>query len=153
MTEETKAEPASDPGPEGEDSTQAHASEPGSGNKPASGMDLDNQTRQWSMFIHFSVLAGWVIPLAGIVVPVLLWQIKKDELPGIVPHAHVVMNWIASSFVYSLICFVLTFIVIGVFGFILLGLATLVFSLYGGIKANEGELWEYPGTIIKLFNN
>lgn len=153
MTEDTKAESMSKPGPDSDGAGQAHAPEPKPEHEPGPGNDLERQTRQWSMFIHFSVLAGWVIPLAGIVVPVLLWQIKKDELPGIVPHAHVVMNWIASSFVYFLICFVLTFVVIGVFGFIVLGLATLIFSLYGGIKANEGELWEYPGTIIKLFNN
>lgn len=153
MTEDTKAESISNPGPESDGASQADAPESQPEHEPGPGNDLERRTRQWSMFIHFSVLAGWVIPLAGVVVPVLLWQIKKDELPGIVPHAHVVMNWIVTSFVYFLICFVLTFVVIGVFGFIALGLATLVFSLYGGIKANEGELWEYPGTIIKLFND
>lgn len=145
MTEELNKDPhqAPEPGSTPEAAATHEAPDP----------DLERQTRQWAMFIHFSVLAGWVIPLAGIVVPVLLWQIKKDELPGIVPHAHVVMNWIVSSLVYFVICFILTFVVIGILGFLVLGLATLVFSLYGGIKANEGELWEYPGTIIKLFNN
>jgi uncharacterized Tic20 family protein len=113
--------------------------------------ELERQTRQWAMFIHFSVLASWIVPLAGIIVPILLWQIKKDELPGIVPHAHVVMNWLVTSFVYGLICFLLTIIVIGIFGFIALAIVTLVFSILGGIKANEGELWEYPGTFIKVF--
>lgn len=32
-----------------------------------------------------------------------------------------------------------------------LGLATIIFAIIGGIKANEGELWEYPGTIIRIF--
>ena len=103
------------------------------------------------MFLHFSVLAGWLVPLAGLIVPVIIWQLKKDELPGIVPHAHVVMNWIVTSFVYALICFVLMFIVIGVFGIWALALATLAFSVIGGIKANDGEVWEYPATLIKIF--
>ena len=111
----------------------------------------DSATNQWAMFIHFSVLAGWIVPLAGLVVPVLLWQMKKDELPGIVPHAHVVMNWVISSLVYGFICFVLTFIVIGIFGFFLLALVTVIYAIVGGVKANNGELWEYPGTIIKVF--
>lgn len=115
------------------------------------GNGMDKETRQWAMFIHFSILAGWIIPLAGLIVPILLWQIKKDELPGIVPHAHVVLNWIVSSLVYGLICLVLTFVLIGIFGFLALGLATLIFAIMGGIKANDGELWEYPGTIIKIF--
>jgi len=114
--------------------------------------DKDRETRQWAMFIHFSMLAGWVIPLAGIVVPVLLWQLKKDELPGIVPHAHVVMNWIVSSLVYAAACFVLMFVFIGLLGFLALALATVLYAIIGGIKANEGELWPYPGTLIKVFN-
>jgi uncharacterized Tic20 family protein len=114
--------------------------------------DHERETRQWAMFIHFSILAGWVVPLAGIVVPVLLWQLKKDELPGIVPHAHVVLNWILSSLVYAAICFVLMFFIIGILGFVALALATVLFAILGGIKANEGELWEYPGTIIKFFD-
>ena len=66
-------------------------------------------------------------------------------------HAHVVLNWIVTSLVYALICFILTIVVIGIFGFIALGLATVIFAIVGGIKANNGELWEYPGTIIKVF--
>lgn len=113
--------------------------------------EQERQTRQWAMFIHFSVLAGWVVPLAGLVVPIILWQMKKDELPGIVPHAHVVLNWIISSLIYFVICFILMFIVIGIFGFLALALATVIFAIIGGIKANEGVLWPYPGTIVKAF--
>ncbi len=113
--------------------------------------DRERETRQWAMFIHFSILAGWLVPIGGLIVPIILWQMKKDELPGIVPHAHVVLNWIVTSIVYGLICLVLMLVVIGLLGFIVLGLATIVFAVIGGIKANEGEVWEYPGTIIKIF--
>jgi uncharacterized Tic20 family protein len=114
----------------------------------------DRQTRLWSMWIHFSVLAGWAVPLAGIVVPIALWQLKKDELPGIEPHAHIVINWIVNSLLYLLLCFVLFFTIIGIpiaiLGIWVLGLATVVFSIVGGIRANDGILWPYPGTFIKL---
>ena len=111
----------------------------------------DRETNQWAMFIHFSILAGWIVPIGGLIVPIILWQLKKDELPGTVAHAHVVLNWIVTSLVYALICFILTIVVIGIFGFIALGLATVIFAIVGGIKANNGEFWEYPGTIIKVF--
>ena len=96
-------------------------------------------------------MTGWIVPLAGLIVPVLLWQLKKDDLPGIVPHAHIVLNWIVTSLVYAAICFILTFVLVGLLGFMVLGLATVIFALIGGVKANNGELWEYPGTIIKIF--
>ena len=114
-------------------------------------LERDRETNQWAMFIHFSILAGWIVPIGGLIVPIVLWQIKKDELPGIVPHAHIVLNWIVTSLVYALICFILTFILIGILGFIALGIATIIFAVIGGIKANEGKVWEYPGTFIKVF--
>jgi len=111
----------------------------------------DRETNQWAMFIHFSILAGWVVPLAGLIVPILIWQMKKDELPGIVPHAHIVLNWIASSLVYAMICFILIFVLIGIPALIALGIVTIIFSVVGGLKANDGIIWEYPGTLVKIF--
>ena len=61
------------------------------------------------------------------------------------------MNWIISSLLYAMICLVLTLILVGIFGFWLLGLVTIIRSVIGGVKANDGEVWEYPGTIIKIF--
>ncbi len=122
-----------------------------SGDQQATTPNRDKETRQWAMFIHFSILAGWVIPIAGLIVPILLWQMKKDELPGIVPHAHVVLNWIVTSLVYGVICLILMLVLIGFLGFLALGLITVVYAVIGGLKANEGEVWEYPGTFIKIF--
>ncbi len=126
-------------------------SEFGSGSEENRFSGRDKETNQWAMFIHFSILCGWIVPIAGLIVPIIIWQLKKDEFPGIVPHAHIVLNWIVTSLVYAAICFILTFILIGVLGFVALGLATIVFAVIGGLKANAGEVWEYPGTLIKVF--
>ena len=137
------------PGPE-ENKTAQETLEVAS-DKKASADSRDRETNQWAMFIHFSILAGWVVPIGGLIVPIILWQMKKDELPGTVAHAYIVLNWIVTSMVYALICLVLTFIVIGIFGFIALAIVTIVYAVIGGLKANDGEVWEYPGTIIKVF--
>ena len=138
-----------EPGPEENRSEENPSVAPDS--VPAAVSSSDKETRQWAMFIHFSLLAGWVIPLAGLIVPILLWQMKKDELPGIVPHAHIVMNWMVTSLVYAMICLVLTLVLVGIFGFIALAIASIIFAIMGGLKANEGIVWEYPWTIVKIF--
>ena len=113
---------------------------------------MSKEARQWAMALHFSLLAGYVIPgIGAIIVPILIWQLKKDDFPEIVPHAHVVMNWLVNMVVFGVVCFILMFVIIGIFGFIALGIMNLVFSIMGGIKANDGELWEYPFTLIKVF--
>jgi uncharacterized Tic20 family protein len=132
-----------------EETPAAETVQGGSGSGAAGGRD--RETNQWAMFIHFSILAAWIVPIAGLIVPIILWQVKKDELPGIVPHAHIVLNWIVTSLVYAAICFVLLIVFIGVLGFVVLGILTVVYAVIGGLKANDGIIWEYPGTIIKVF--
>ncbi|MDJ0656295.1 MAG: DUF4870 domain-containing protein [Xanthomonadales bacterium] len=116
-------------------------------NTSAPATDSSREANQWAMFIHFSVLAGFIVPFAGLILPIVLWQLKKDEFPVIDDHGKVVVNWIISALIYSVVCFILTFVIIGIFGFMALGLATVLFAIIGGIKANNGELWEYPLTI------
>lgn len=59
--------------------------------------------KQWAMFLHFSILAGFVIPIAGLIVPIIIWQIKKTELPEIDAHGKVVANWIISAIIYGVV--------------------------------------------------
>jgi uncharacterized Tic20 family protein len=38
-------------------------------------------------------------------------------------------------------------VIVGILGVIAVGIMSVVFPIIGGIKANNGELWEYPLTI------
>lgn len=102
---------------------------------------------QWCAYIHFGQLAGYVVPFAGFILPIALWQMKKDESPMIDRHGKSVANWLISGMLYGLICGILTLVVIGVAGLMVLGFAGVAFAILGGLKANEGELWKYPLTI------
>ena len=104
----------------------------------------DKDANMWAMFVHFSLLVGFVIPYVGWVVPIILWQVKKNDMPSIDAHGKIVVNWIISALIYSVVCFILTFLIIGIFGFIALAIMTFVFAIIGGIKANNGEVWPYP---------
>ena len=102
---------------------------------------------QWCMFLHFAQFAGYIIPLAGFVAPIILWQMKKDESPLIDRHGKIVVNWIITSFIAGAVCFVLFFVLIGIPLLIILGLLSIIFAVIGGIKAGNGEAWDYPMTI------
>jgi len=105
------------------------------------------QPKQWAMFVHFSVLAGFVVPFVGLILPIILWQIKKDEIPEIDVHGKIVVNWLISALIYSAVGLLLTFVLIGIPLLFILGVLCVVFPVIGGIKANNGEVWNYPLTI------
>ena len=106
----------------------------------------DKECRNWAMILHFSLLAGYIVPLAGLVAPIIIWQIKKDELPGIDAHGKVVVNWLISAFIYAVIFTALIIVIIGIPLLIALGLLSIIYPIIGGVKANEGKLWKYPLT-------
>lgn len=110
----------------------------------------DKDTRTWAMILHLSMLSGLVIPLAGLVVPIVIYVLKKDSMPGLKPHGYVVFNWMISAIIYAIISIILSFVVIGLFMLMALGIVSLVFPIIGGVKASEGEVWPYPLS-IKFF--
>jgi len=104
----------------------------------------ERQTRQWALFLHLSVLAGFVLPLAGLLAPIVIWQLKKAELPGIDVHGRNALNWIISMIIYFVLCVILVFVLIGIPMLVALGVVAIVFPIVAGIKANNGEVWKYP---------
>ena len=105
----------------------------------------DNRNaRLWAMLLHFSLLAGFLVPLGGLIVPVVIWQLKRADVPGLDAHGKIVVNWIISEIIYAVVFLVLAFVWIGIPLLIGLKLVSVVFPIIGGIKANEGEAWDYP---------
>lgn len=112
--------------------------------------DHERQARQWGMFLHLSQFAGYLLPGLGFVAPILIWQMKKAELPELDSHGKNVVNWIISAIIYSVVGTVLVFVIIGFAVLAVLGVLCVVFPIIGAIKANSGETWKYPLTISFL---
>ncbi len=107
------------------------------------------------MLCHLSALAAFIgIPFGNILGPLLVWQIKKNEFPSVDVHGKAALNFqltvliavivlIAAGFILSFICigFVLFFAAMAA------GLASLIFAIIAGIKANNGEDFKYPYSI------
>jgi len=105
------------------------------------------EQKQMGLFLHLSQLLNIIIPFSGVIVPIVLWQTQKDKMPALDAHGKMIVNWMISSLIYCAISLVLLIIVVGVLGFLAIGIMGVVFPIIGGIKANNGELWEYPLTI------
>ena len=103
------------------------------------------------MLCHLSALAGFIIPFGNIVGPLLVWQIKKNEIPSVEIHGKAALNFqitvTIAAVVGMMVALVLSLICIGWLLFplvILVGLAGLVFAIIAGLKANEGKDYRYP---------
>ena len=112
-----------------------------------SGEEADRMTRQWGLILHLSQFAGYVVPIAGFIVPIAIWQIKKDSLPLLDEHGKNCANWIISKIIYIVISVLLCVIFVGFLMLAVLSVCIILFPIVAAVKANNGEVWKYPGAI------
>src|SRR6185295_9095700 len=96
------------------------------------------------MALHLSQFAGYAVPLAGFVVPIVIWQVMKEDYPEIDEHGRNVTNWIISHLLYVVGAVILALVGIGIPLLIVLGILGIVFPIIGAIRAAEGRYWKYP---------
>lgn len=105
------------------------------------------EEKQMGMFLHLSGLAFAIVFPLGVVLPIILWQTQKDKIPALDEHGKMVTNWMISATIYGVVSFVLMFVLIGFLTGLAVWLMAVIFPIVGGIKANNGEFWQYPLTI------
>jgi len=100
--------------------------------------------RNWSTIAHLSGLAGYIIPFGMVLGPLLVWLMKKEEMPVVGEHARRALNFQITALIGIVISIPLMFLFIGVPLLILVGLGQLIFTIIAGVKANEGADYQYP---------
>jgi uncharacterized Tic20 family protein len=91
--------------------------------------------------MHISQLLWWTG--AGIIVPIVMWIIGRDQSREVDTHGRIILNWMLSSLIYAAISGVLTFVLIGAPMLLVLGALAFIFPIIGTIRALEREPWKY----------
>ena len=133
----------------------------------------EKDIRTWSMLCHLSALAGFIVGLGNVLGPLIVWQIKKNELPEIIPHGKASVNFQLTLLIIDIIASLGFFAFIGsnfisspfpfggrnttfpFFGgfiaggivFTIINILGLVFTIIAGVRANNGEAYRYPFAI------
>ncbi len=105
------------------------------------------EERGMAAITHLSGLAGYVIPFGGVLVPIIIWIVKKDSpVISTIAKQAILLNVIAFVFVGVLIAMALTIILIpvAIIAGIVLFFAAIVLPIVGAIKASDGTYYRYP---------
>jgi len=130
--------PAAQPAPEA----------PGPVQLPVAAKDPGKEARMWGMLCHLAGLAIFLVPpVGGILGPLIVWLLKKDQHPLIDTQGKEALNFQISVAIYGIVCFFLVFVFIGILLLPALGVFTLIMVIIAAVKANEGESFRYPITI------
>jgi uncharacterized Tic20 family protein len=108
-----------------------------------------------AMFVHLSILIGFVVPFFGLIVPIVVWITKKDSDELATANAKEAINFQITTILWSLLIVGLVVIgfkvmpllfVAGALGLALI-VAFVVLPIIAAVKANGGDQYRYPFTV------
>ncbi|WP_408023964.1 DUF4870 domain-containing protein [Tenacibaculum sediminilitoris] len=97
---------------------------------------------------HLSQLLDFVTGIGGLIVPLIIWIVKKDEVLDMDEHGRSIINFRITMFLYLLICIPLVLLFgLGFLGMLVIGGFYLIFPIINAIKASNNEQPIYPFSI------
>jgi uncharacterized Tic20 family protein len=110
-------------------------------------MTIEPEERTLAALTHLSGLSGYVIPLGGVVVPIIIWAVKSDSkvIASIAKQA-LLLNVVVFVLIVGSVLLWLTLVLIPlvILFWILLGIAAVALPIVGAIKAWDGAYFRYP---------
>jgi uncharacterized Tic20 family protein len=116
---------------------------------PPGQVEMNPEARQWGMFAHLSALAGFIIPFGHLIGPLVIWMMKKDQVPFVNDQGKESLNFQITVTIGLVAVFIigLLSICIGGIGFFLVpavGIIGAVMAAMGAMEANKGVAYRYP---------
>lgn len=104
----------------------------------------DEQT--WSVVVHLSALSALFIPLGHLLGPLVIWLIKRGEMPMVDRHGKEALNFQITVTLASFLCGLLFLVGIGLVLLFVLLVADAVLVIMAAVKTSRGEAFRYPFT-------
>ncbi len=106
--------------------------------------ELSNNECMWATIVHLSALLGFVLPLLTIIAPLVVWLLKRKEMPFVDEQGKEAINFQLTMLIGFVICIPLMFILIGFVLAAILGVLDLIFIIVAAVNANDGKHYRYP---------
>lgn len=103
------------------------------------------QDNQLLVITHLSQLVTLVTGFGSLLIPLIIWITQKEKVYKMDEHGKNIINFQLSLIIYFIICIPLILLLgLGLLGFIVLGIASIVMPVINAIKVSNGETPKYP---------
>ena len=105
------------------------------------------KSRFWGMLCHLTALSIFIgTPLGNLSGPLIVWLVKKNEMPFVDAQGKESLNLQISIMIYGVVSSLLLWVLIWFLLPVLLVVA-IVLVIRASLKTNQGESFHYPCTI------
>lgn len=109
---------------------------------------VSKEEQNWAMLCHLSALAGFLIPFGNIVGPLVVWLIKRAEMPMVDRNGKEAVNFQITVSIAIAVCIPLMFVLIGIPLLFVVGIGALILTIMAAVKVSNGNFdYQYPLTI------
>lgn len=112
---------------------------------------ISKDERNWAMACHLSALSVIISGFGMIVGPLVVWLIKKDEMPFVDEQGKEALNFQITMLIAMIVSGVLTLVLIGFLLLAIVCLFDLIMVILAAIRTADGEHFRYPLT-LRLIN-
>lgn len=105
------------------------------------------EDNQLLVITHVLQLLTFVTGFGGLIVPLVIWLTKRDEIVNMNEHGKAIVNFQLSLILYSIIAIPLLFILVGIVVFFAIGIIAFVFPIVNAVKTSNNQPVYYPLTI------
>ncbi|WP_105188675.1 DUF4870 domain-containing protein [Pseudoalteromonas sp. T1lg48] len=106
-----------------------------------------NDEKSMAMLCHLAALAGFIVPFGSILGPLIIWLVKKEDMPVVDRHGRESLNFQFTMLIAYIVCFLLIFVAVGILLLPIVALFSFIMVIVASIKAYEGKEFSYPLTI------
>ncbi|OIB55693.1 zinc ribbon domain-containing protein [Natrialba sp. SSL1] len=110
----------------------------GSDGYDAPGYETRRNDTSFAAVTHLLAIFTWLIG------PLIVLVVTEDEFVD--ANARMAVNWQIMFTIYMLLSLMLVIVGVGILGLIILPFLDIAFCVVAAVKANDGEVWQYPFT-------
>lgn len=103
---------------------------------------------QLLVITHLSQLLTYITGFGGLIVPLIIWLTKKDEVVGMDEHGKSIINFQLTMWLLALISIPgILLLGLGILSLIFVGIVSFIIPIVNAVKASNGEAPSYFCTI------
>ena len=108
-------------------------------------MQPSKEEQNWAMICHLAALAGFIIPFGNLLGPLIVWLIKRADMPLVDAHGKESLNFQITVTLAAIVSWMLVVVLIGFLLLAVVGIGALVLTIMAAIKVSNGQLdYRYP---------
>jgi len=106
---------------------------------------MKRQDNQLIVVTHLSQLITLVTGFGSLIIPLIIWITQKEKVHLMDNHGKNIINFQLSLILYFILCIPLILLFgLGLLGFFVLGIISIIFPIVNAVRANNGDIPKYP---------